>query len=346
MNSRERVLGTIKHEATDRTPYNFRAEDVTLEKLFRSTPYKNTDILMDALNSDIRHLNAVTPPEKNMGGFFQNYWGERYIYKPSEYGPVREDMDGALSKAKTLKELKDFTWPKNDDFDYSLIGAQCNKYEGRAILYGHGDIWQRPSLVRGMANFFEDMALNPEFCHYICNVFTDFYVEEYRRAYKASGGRIDIFLIYSDLGGQRSPFISLEMLREFVVPYIKRIAVAIHELGAYFFYHSCGMIHTFIPDLIEAGVDILDPIQPCTPSMQPEELSREFGKKLSFHGGIDVQSVLINGTPQNVHDEVARYKAAFGSKGYICSSSHLLQADTPVENILALFDEIRGGNNV
>ena len=341
MNSRERVIGTIKRQAVDRTPYNFRAEDVTLEKLFRSTPYKNTDELMDALNPDIRHINAITPPEKNMGGFYQNYWGERYIYKPSEFGPVREDMDGALSKAATLKEIKDFAWPKNDDFDYSDLADLCGKHKGRAIMYGHGDVWQRPSLVRGMAAFFEDMALNPEFCHYICDVFTGFYVEDYRRAFKASGGQIDIFLIYSDLGGQQSPFISLEMMREFVLPYIRRIADAIHELGAYFFYHSCGMIHAFIPDLIEAGVDILDPIQPCTPSMQPEVLSREFGKKLCFHGGIDVQGVLVKGKPQDVRDEVARYKAAFGNTGYICSSSHLLQADTPVENIFALFDEIR-----
>jgi uroporphyrinogen decarboxylase len=338
MNSKERVLATIRREATDRTPYHFRAEDVTLEKLFRSTPYKNADVLMDALKTDIRHINAVTPPERNMGEFYQNYWGERYIYKPTEYGPVREDLDGALSKAETLKELKSFEWPKNDDFDYSLIGAQCDKYEGRALLYGAGDIWQRPSLVRGMANFFEDMALRPEFCRYMCGLFTDFYVEDYRRAYKASGGRIDMFLIYSDLGGQHSPFISKEMMREFVQPYIKRIADAIHDLGAYFFFHSCGMIRSFIPALIEAGVDVLDPIQPCTPSMQPEELAREFGKSLCFHGGIDIQGVLINGTLRDVRDEVARYKTAFGN-GYICSSSHLLQADTPVENVLALYDE-------
>ena len=340
MNSRERVLATIRGDAADRTTYNFRAEDVTLEKLFRATPYKNADALMDALNSDIRHINAIMPPEREMGGFYQNYWGERYIYKPTGYGPVREDMEGALSKVETLEEIKSFAWPKNDDFDYSLIGAECDKYEGRALLYGVGDVWQRPSLVRGMANFFEDMALRPEFCHYMCDVFTDFYIEDYRRAQKASGGRVDMFLIYSDLGGQHSPFISKEMMRAFVLPYIKRVADAIHDLGAYFFFHSCGVIHPFIPDLIEAGVDVLDPIQPCAPSMQPEELSREFGENLCFHGGIDIQGVLVNGTPQDVRDEVARYKAAFGNKGYICCASHLLQADTPVENALALYENL------
>jgi len=208
-------------------------------------------------------------------------------------------------------------------------------------MYGIGDVWQRPTLVRGMENFFEDMVTRPEFCHYLSGVFTDFYIEDYRRAYKSSDGRIDLFLIYSDLGGQHSPFISKDMMREFALPYFKRIADAIHDLGAYFFFHSCGAINSFIPDLIDAGVDILDPIQPCTPEMQPERLASEFGDRLCFHGGIDVQGVMVSGTPEDVRKEVARYKEAFGSKGYICAPSHLLQMDTPVENILALYDEIR-----
>ena len=155
-----------------------------------------------------------------------------------------------------------------------------------------------------------------------------------------------MFLIYSDLGGQHTPLISVDMMREFVLPYLKRMSNAIHELGAHFFYHSCGMIYPFIPDFIDAGVDILDPIQPCSPEMQPESLAREYGAKLCFHGGIDIQDVLINGTPGEIHSEISRYKKAFsaagtGSTSYICGSSHLLQADTPVENIFALYDEIR-----
>jgi uroporphyrinogen decarboxylase len=101
------------------------------------------------------------------------------------------------------------------------------------------------------------------------------------------------------------------------------------------------MIYPFIPNFIKAGVDILDPIQPCTPQMQPENLAREFGGRLCFHGGIDIQKVLVNGGPEDVRNEVARFKGAFGNKGYICSSSHLLQVDTPVENMLALYDELR-----
>jgi uroporphyrinogen decarboxylase len=341
MNSRERVLAAIKSQPTDRIPYNFRAEDVTLEKIYRHTGQRDFDALMDQVGSDIRHIDAIKPPEKKLDGCYQNYWGERYVYKPSEYGPVREDLAGALAGAETLDALKHFDWVKNDDFDYSEIAAQCDRYEGRAIMYGTGDIWERPSLVRGMENFFEDMIIRPEFCHYLCDVFTDFYVEDYRRAFKASGGRIDLFLIYTDLGSQIATLISREMLHTFVIPYIKRMADAIHEMGAHFFFHSCGMVHPFIPDLIAAGVDILDPIQPCSPDMQPEALARDFSGRICFNGGIDIQSVLVKGTPEQVRAEVQRYKKAFNNKGYICAPSHLLQADTPVANIFAMYDEVR-----
>ena len=118
MNGKERVLAAIAREETDRVPYNFRAEAVTLEKLFRNTEYKDADSLQDALGSDMRHIDAIIPPEKKIGGVYQNYWGERYVYKDSEYGPVREDMTGALAGAQTFDDLKNFDWPKNDDFDY------------------------------------------------------------------------------------------------------------------------------------------------------------------------------------------------------------------------------------
>jgi uroporphyrinogen decarboxylase len=341
MTSKERVQAAIHCQPTDRIAYDFQAEDVTLEKIFRYTGNRDADALMDELGSDIRHIDADKPAEKKFNGFYQNYWGERYVYKPSEFGPVREDMQGALATAETMEELKAFDWPKNDGFDYSEVDAQCRKYKDRAIIYGTGDVWERPSLVRGMQNFFEDLVIRPEFCHYICNVFTDFYVEDYRRAWKASNGQIDLFLIYTDLGSQSAPLISRKMLHEFVLPYLKRIADAIHDLGAHFYYHSCGMIHPFIPDLIATGVDVLDPMQPCSPLMQPEVLARDYGGKVCFHGGISIQDVLVNGTPEQVREEVARYKKAFNNTGYICTSSHLFQADAPVENIFALYDEVR-----
>lgn len=339
MDSRERVLRTLAGEETDRIPSNFRAELVTHEKLFRSTGLRMDDFL-DQMDVDIRHIDAKPPAEKNMGAFYQNHWGERYVYFDSEFGPVRDDIEGALSKAETLEDLEAFPWISNDDYDYSDLSAQCDRYEGRAILYGSGDIWQRPGLVRGMGNFLMDMYDHPEFCHYLSKRYTDFYVEDYRRAFEKSGKRIDIFLIYSDLGSQRAPLISKAMLDEFVLPYLRKIAAAIHEMGAKFFFHSCGMIEPFIPQLIQCGVDILDPLQPCAEQMQPEALQAAYGGKVCFHGGIDIQSVIVRGTPEDVRKTVARYRKAFAARRYICCPSHLFQVDTPIENMRALYEEI------
>jgi uroporphyrinogen decarboxylase len=145
--------------------------------------------------------------------------------------------------------------------------------------------------------------------------------------------------VYSDLGSQKAPLISEALFREFVFPYVKRFADAVHGLGGKLFFHSCGMVFPFIEGLIEAGVDILDPIQPCTEQMQPENLARYFCGRVCFHGGVDVQQVLSVGTPDNVRASIARYKKAFENCGFICAPSHFLQVDAPVENILALYEE-------
>lgn len=338
MNSKERLQATIKRLETDRAPHHFRAEPETLEKLYNHLGNRDYESLLVRFNSDIRYIDAVYPPDRKCDGFYQNCWGERHVFKPSQYGPVRELIDGALTDVKSLDDIKNFRFPRVDDLDYSGISAYCDKHADKGITYALADFWTRPSNVRGMENFLLDMSLHPEYCHYFADYFSNFYVEDFRRAYKASHGQIDLFLTYSDLGTQFSPLISIRSFREFIKPYLKRIADAVHDLGAALFYHSCGMCYPFIEDLIDAGVDVLDPIQPCTKEMQPENLAEKFGDRLAFHGGIDVQRVLANGTPDEVRAEVARYKKAFNNRGYIVSSSHMLQMDTDVENIFALFN--------
>ncbi len=172
-------------------------------------------------------------------------------------------------------------------------------------------------------------------------LFTDFYMEDYTRAAEITGGRIDLYLLISDLGNQRGPLMSLAMFREFVAPYLRRMVNLIHSLGARAFYHSCGAIRPFIPDLIELGVDILDPIQPASPGMQPENLKAEFGDRLSFHGGIDTQILLPRATLAQVAVEVRRYCDVLGSGGgYILAPAHLFQPDVPPENIIAVYRAI------
>jgi len=342
LNSRERVRNAISMEPVDRPACDFWAEKAFIQRLFAYTGHQDLDRFLDGMDVDIRGVESVFPGEKVVGnGVYQNCWGERYRYRETPWGPVREDTQGALHAVRTEEEILEFAWPKNDDIDYSTLLDRCGKYKDRAIRYGSADVWQRPALARGLENAFTDMIESPEMMHCLSRIFTDFYKEEYTRAHDKSKGRIDIYTIYSDLGGQEAPLISLSMFNEFVAPYLRELTGLIHEFGAKVLYHSCGTIEPFIDAIIGLGVDILDPIQPTTAAMQPEALAGKYKGRICFHGGIDIQNLLPNGSPGEVQKEVLRYTQAL-APGYIASPAHYFQPEIPPENIIALYQAVRG----
>jgi uroporphyrinogen decarboxylase len=336
---RERVLAAAALEQPDRTPCDFWAEECTWNRLLAHVGHGDRERLLQDLTVDVRHLDLAAPVERAIGdGVYQNFWGERYIYRDTPWGKMREDVHGALAAAASFDELERFAWPTPDVFDYSSLAGQCRRWEPYALLYGFADVWQRPGLVRGWEGMFLDMAERPDWVHFLGRRFTDFYREDYTRAAEATGGRIDLYLLISDLGSQAGPLISLPMFREFVAPYLKEMIDLIHGLGGRVLYHSCGRIGRFIPDLIALGVDILDPIQPVGPEMAPERLKADFGDRLCFHGGMDMQRLLPTGTPEQVRAEARRYSATLGAGGgYILAPAHLFQPDVPPENILAVY---------
>lgn len=339
MTSRERILAALRHEQPDRTPRDFWAEPPTMKRLFAHVGHADKDQLLDSLGVDVRHLEAPAPPEREVDkGLFQNFWGERYVYNQTPWGPMREDAKGALVDARSLRDLEAFDWPTPDCLDRSQLTTQCARYKEHALLYGFADVWQRPALVRGWEDMFIDMAERPDWVHFLGRKFTDFYLEDYTRAAEITGGRIDLYLLISDLGTQRGPLISLAMFREFVAPYLKEMIDRIHSLGGLVLYHTCGTVRAFIPDLIQLGVDVLDPIQPTGPQMAPEGLKGDFGDRLSFHGGMDMQNLLPMGTPAQVEAEARRYCEVLGKDGgYILGPAHLFQPDVPPENIMAVY---------
>ena len=180
-----------------------------------------------------------------------------------------------------------------------------------------------------------DMVDNPEWTLHLGRVYTDFYKLEYTRAWEESGGLIDMFIVISDMGSQNGPLISLGMFRKFVKPFLKEMTDHIHRLGSRIVFHSCGDMSCFIPDVIEIGVDILDPVQPANPSMEPGALSKYNGK-ICFHGGIDMQHLLPSGSPEAIQAEARRYFGLLGP-GYILSPAHFFQPNVPNKNIVAMY---------
>jgi uroporphyrinogen decarboxylase len=339
LSSRDRVLTALSHEQPDRTPCDFWAEPPTWRRLLAHTGLPDRIHLLDALGIDVRHLDAPSPPDQLEGGsIYRNLWGERFVFQETAWGPMRHDLPGALAQASSLAELAAFPWPAIDSIDRSGLRDQCRRLDDYALVYGFADVFQRPGLVRGWQAFFSDLIDHPDWVHYLCRKFTDFYLEDYTRAAEITNGRIDLYLLISDLGSQRGPLISLPMFRKFVAPYLKEMISCIHALGSRVLFHSCGMIKPFIEDLIDLGIDVLDPIQPIGPAMEPEALKNSYGDRLSFHGGIDMQHLLTSGTPEQVNATARRYCEVLGNKGgYILGPAHLFQPDVPPENILALY---------
>lgn len=348
MTSRERVLAALRHEQPDRAPRDFWAEPPMWNRLLAHTGCRHRGDLLDKCGVDVRHLEAPSVPEREItDGIFQNFWGERFVQQPTPWGPMRHDLKGALAEARSFSDLEGFDWPTPDCIDRSGLLKQCREWEQHALMYGFADVWQRPALVRGWEEFFVDLIERPAWVHYLCRKFTDFYLEDYTRAAEITQGRIDLYLLISDLGSQTGPLISKSMFGEFVAPYLGEMIDCIHRIGGKVLFHSCGLIAPLIPELIGLGVDVLDPIQPIGPSMQPERLKNDFGEHLCFHGGIDMQNLLPQGTPSQVQNEVRRYCEVLGAGGgYILGPAHLFQPDVPPENVLAVYLDHGGKDRI
>jgi len=197
--------------------------------------------------------------------------------------------------------------------------------------------------VRGFTELLEDLLVNPAFATAVMDRVTDVLCGFATTALTEVGDSIDVVSISDDMGIQTQAFMSPDLYRRMVKPHHKRQVDTIRQhTGARVILHSDGAIFDIIPDLIDAGVQILNPIQTNAVGMDPERLKREFGRDLSFWGGIDTQDVLPHGTPEDVAAEVRNRVGDLGrGGGYVLASVHNIQAEVPAANIVAMFETAR-----
>jgi uroporphyrinogen decarboxylase len=342
MTSRERVLAAATRLPPDRTPADYKAEPEVNRYMLDHLKLAGYEDLLRRLEVDVRRLEPryVGPPFRTFeDGVFEDYWGIRS--KRLSAGRASYDMHvwTPLWDARSLKDLASHPWPTPDIFDYSVMREQCARAEGFAVMYEGADLFTRPCILRNMENVLVDMIERPELAHFLFGRFTDFYCEDITRALEATRGGFDIYCEWSDYGTQRALLMSVPMFREFVAPYLKRLIDVCHGGGVKFMAHSCGAIRPVIPELIGLGIDILDPVQVTAEGMDPAGLKRDFGDRLAFHGGISTQRTLPFGTPEDVRRAVRETVAALGAGGgYILAATHDISADTPPENILAMYE--------
>ncbi|MBT3275905.1 MAG: hypothetical protein HN368_22340, partial [Spirochaetales bacterium] len=212
--------------------------------------------------------------------------------------------------------------------DFAIHGAVW------AGIY-HNYIW-----MCGFENSLVYFYSEPEFARAILRHITDFWIGYTRKVLEIGKGRIDIVDSFNDFGTQIDLIMSPEMTREFILPELKRFYSLVKEYSAKTYLHSCGCVVPIIPDLVKIGVDILDPVQISARGMSPENLKSNYGADITFHGAIDTQHVLPEGSVDDVRNEVDRVIRILGeSGGYILAGSQAFEDDIPVVNIAAMYEE-------
>lgn len=358
MQARERVSLALSHREPDRVPIDYWGSPETNQKLRSHYGFSTQEQVLDHFDVDFRYIEGpryVGPePRVHQNGAVEDHWG--VLRLPVQVGSgdtttlYREVINSPLAGADSLADLHRYRgWADPDWFDYECVREQVAEARqlGKVVVF-MGDRVNRcaqlkPAMyLRGTEQILLDLSLAPEMAEYIIRRIAEFYLEYARRTFGAAGDGIDIFFTGDDFGTQEGMFISPQMWRRFLRPGFQMLVELGKDYGYRVAHHSCGSIKPIIPDLIDCGLDILNPIQPDVYDMDRNELKRVFGDRLCFHGSISIQRTLPFGSPEDVRQEVRERFASLGpGAGFVFCTAHNIQADTPIENIQALFDAYR-----
>jgi uroporphyrinogen decarboxylase len=374
MKPRERVMLALNHQEPDRIPIDLGAtivssivkstyiplkqtlglevEDIKMLDHVQQLPYVD-EALLKRFDVDFRmvQLPSATVPGLNIfeeGNYyaFIDRWGSK-LHMPKEGGLYYDWVDFPI-KEPTLEALDTYKWPCPDppelidrlaeqarslyeNSDYALVGS--------AVI--GGGIFEQPARTMGLENFMMALISEPQFAERLMNQITDIYIESCNNYLDKVGQYLNVFTFWDDLAGQDGWLIRPEIYRKMIKPKQRRLVEAIKKkTNAKLFYHSCGATRGLIPDLIELGFDILNPVQVSARGMDSRKLKQDFGRDIVFWGGgVDTQHVLPFGSTQEVADEVKRRidDLAPGG-GFVFAAVHNIQAYVPPENIVTMFD--------
>jgi uroporphyrinogen decarboxylase len=340
MDSKERVLRTIRREDVDR-PAVWLGEPTSaavrhLEEFFGL----NGELaIKERLRDDIHNFNV--PYESPTANHIAN-----------AFDFAKKGIDGQSYEERTLTApgfFEDYEDPSLvDDFDWPDPARYIDREElarraretpvGKAaMVITWSAHFQDACSAFGMETALAKMMLEPEMFKAVIDRITEFYLTANEIVYESTKGHLDLILIGNDFGTQRNLLVSPELLRTLVFDGTKKLIDQAHSYGVSVIHHSCGSIHPIIGDLVEMGADAIHPIQALAADMSAETLKRDFGSIASFVGGVDAQHLLPHESPANVEDRVRELVEIFPT-GLVISPSHeALLADVPVENIVAMF---------
>jgi uroporphyrinogen decarboxylase len=377
MNARERVIRALDHREPDRVPIDLGATIVSsiVKKSYidlkgylgttvgeikmldhiQQLPYVD-EALLERFAVDFRlvQLPSATAPGLSVfeeGGYyaFIDRWGSK-LHMPKQGGLYFDWVDFPI-KEPTLAALDHYAWPRPDPPELNAQLAEQAKYlydKTDYALVGSGviggGIFEQPARMMGMQNFLMALVAEPRFADRLMEGITDIYIESCNNYLDQVGEYIQVFTYWDDVNTQNGWLIRPELYRKMIKPKQRRLVDAIKKkTNAKIFFHGCGAVYDLIPDLIDVGFDILNPVQVSARGMDTKNLKRAYGKDITFWGGgVDTQSVLPFGTPEQVADEVRRRidDLAPGG-GFVFAAVHNIQAFVPPQNIVTMFDTAR-----
>ena len=374
MTSRQRMLAALSHEEPDRVPIDLGGNQTGIHKFAYQTLTKHLGIddpvtIMDAVQQlakpceallerfhvDTRYVAAGAAADFKGGIVTQQRDGRLWHDLVDEFGirwsmpddqPFFMDITHHPLASATIDDIRAYPFPKGGDpgrFAGLRERALTLKRETPyAVVSGIcGVVYEICWYMRGLEQWFMDMLQQPEFCEAVLDRTLQFWLDFLRGFLDEAGDLVDVIMIGDDLAGQRGPLFRPDFYRRIVKPRQKRLVEYIRSrTKAKIWYHTCGACAEYIPDLLDNGIDILNPVQISAAGMDPARLKARFGDRLVFWGGaIDTQHVLPTASPETVREHVRRNVAIWKpGGGYVFNNVHNVQAAVPPENIVALFD--------
>jgi len=374
MTSRERVLKAINHEKPDRVPLDLGGNQTGIHKkaylaLIDHLGIQDEVSIMDAVQQLARPCEAVlerlhVDTRYIAAGVASDWKGDVVVNErdgriwhdlTDEFGVTWSMLDDQqlymdlshhpLADA-SIDDVRGYPFPKGDDpgrFEGLRERALSTRNEtSYALVSGiSGVVYETCWYMRGLEQWFCDLLTQPDFCEALLDQTLKYWMDWFRLFLDEVGDLVDVIMIGDDIAGQKGPLFNPELYRRIVKPRHRRLAQYIRSrTAAKIWYHTCGSCVQYIPELIDNGIDILNPVQISADNMDPVQLKRDFGSKVVFWGGgIDSQHVLPVASP----DEVARHvrtnmETFMPGGGYVFNNVHNIQADVPPEKVLAMYD--------
>jgi len=338
MSARERWLAVLNRQTPDRVPMDIWLTEETARNLQAHMGCDWESVLQRLhIDTPLTVAGRYVGPEPEPGC---DIWGIQHRHVDYGAGVYNEAASAPLAAFQSVEEIEaNYQWPNPDWWDYAHIPAMLQGQEHRIVRGGGSEPLLFYKYLRGDSQAFMDLIENPDILVYCLGKLFDLAYQDTLRIFETIPGRVSITYVAEDLGGQDGILYAPDHIRQYLFPGMKRMMDLTRQNGSYVFTHSDGSFREVIPDLIQMGVQVLNPIQWRCRGMDREGLKRDFGESLIFHGGVDNQHTIPFGAPEDVRQEVIdNYRILGENGGYILAPCHNIQSITPPENIIALYE--------